>query len=221
MRLYSACPNGLFPTLPSLLHVGVHCQILLKWVRHKLGGSLYYFCEGLWYDPVCVRTHDLPHERRTRWPLIHHAAVIMLSYRESAPYKSIWMYSLLSVLSEEKTVITEDVSIAYKCHLEKAHIKTSYRRSPPKMWSYVDGMVHMTIDVIWRRRTRQIRSYREGKFSVSNSMTSRTIYENAYYTYGLYTLWLLHTSLFTLAAHNVTVARTKLLYDMYDITGVK
>ena len=32
-------------------------------------GSLYHFYDGLWYDPVERRTHDLPCERRTRYRL--------------------------------------------------------------------------------------------------------------------------------------------------------
>ena len=28
-------------------------------------GSLFHFYDGLWYDPVGTRTHDLPCERRT------------------------------------------------------------------------------------------------------------------------------------------------------------
>ena len=35
-------------------------------LRAMQGGSLYHFYDGLWYDPVGRRTHDLPCERRTR-----------------------------------------------------------------------------------------------------------------------------------------------------------
>ena len=38
-------------------------------LRAMQGGSLYHFYDGLWYDPVERRTHDLPCERRTRYRL--------------------------------------------------------------------------------------------------------------------------------------------------------
>ena len=68
--LLSAFPHRQFHRLPGLLDSWValpnsnpNACMLMQ------GGSLHHFYDGLWYDPVERRTHDLPCERRTRYRL--------------------------------------------------------------------------------------------------------------------------------------------------------
>ena len=68
--LLSACSHRQFHTLSTLFYTRAalsnsHSNAL----RAMQGGSLYHFYDGLRYDPAGTRTHDLPHERRTRYPL--------------------------------------------------------------------------------------------------------------------------------------------------------
>ena len=68
--LLSAFPHRQFHTLPGLLDSWAalsnsYCNACMP----MQGGSLYHFYDGLWYDPVERRTHDLPCERRTRYRL--------------------------------------------------------------------------------------------------------------------------------------------------------
>ena len=69
--LLSTCPHKQFHTrIPGLLD---------SWATlpnsnpnacaPMLGGSLYHFYDGLWYDPAGRRTHDLLCERWTRYQL--------------------------------------------------------------------------------------------------------------------------------------------------------
>ena len=65
--LLSTCPHRQFHTLPSLLNSrAALSNSYPNALRVMQGGSLYNFFDGLWYDPVGRRTHDLPCERRTR-----------------------------------------------------------------------------------------------------------------------------------------------------------
>ena len=66
----SACPHRQFHTLPGLLDSrAALSDSYPNALRAKKGGSLYHFYDGLWCDPAGRRTHDLPCERRTRYPL--------------------------------------------------------------------------------------------------------------------------------------------------------
>ena len=77
--LLSAFPHRQFHTIPGLLD---------SWAAlpnsnpnacmPMLGGSLYHFYDGLWYDPAERRTHDLPCERRTRYRLSQPDTVMFL-----------------------------------------------------------------------------------------------------------------------------------------------
>ena len=68
--LLSECPHRQFHTLPCLL--GSRAALSNSYPNAfgpMQGGSLYQLYDGLWYDPVGTRTHDLPCERQTRLPL--------------------------------------------------------------------------------------------------------------------------------------------------------
>ena len=68
--LLSAFPHRQFHTLPSLLDSWATLPNSNPYACVPMqGGSLYYFYDGLWYDPAERRTHDLPCERRTRYRL--------------------------------------------------------------------------------------------------------------------------------------------------------
>ena len=68
--LLSAFPHRQFHTLPGLLDSWAALpNSYPNALRAMQGGSLYHFYDGLWYDPVERRTHDLPCERRTRYRL--------------------------------------------------------------------------------------------------------------------------------------------------------
>ena len=68
--LLSAFPHRQFHTLPGLLDSWAALPNSYPNVcMPMLGGSLYHFYDGLWYDPAERRTHDLPCERRTRYRL--------------------------------------------------------------------------------------------------------------------------------------------------------
>ena len=69
-ELWSAYPHRQFHTLPGLLDSwAALSNSNPNALRAMQGGSLYHFYDGFWYDPAGRRTHDLPCERRTRWPL--------------------------------------------------------------------------------------------------------------------------------------------------------
>ena len=64
--LLSAFPHRQFHTLPGLLDSWAALpNSYPNALRAMQGGSLYHFYDGLWYDPVRTRTHDLLCERRT------------------------------------------------------------------------------------------------------------------------------------------------------------
>ena len=66
----SAFPHRQFHTLPGLLDSWAALpNSYPNALRAMQGGSLSNFYDGLWYDPVERRTHDLPCERRTRYRL--------------------------------------------------------------------------------------------------------------------------------------------------------
>ena len=68
--LLSAFPHRQFHTLPGLSDSWAALpNSYPNALRAIQGGSLYHFYDGLWYDPAERRTHDLPCERRTRYPL--------------------------------------------------------------------------------------------------------------------------------------------------------
>ena len=68
--LLSAFPHRQFHTLPGLLDSWAALPNSNPNACMPMqGGSLYHFCDGLWYDPAERRTHDLPCERRTRYRL--------------------------------------------------------------------------------------------------------------------------------------------------------
>ena len=69
--LLSAFPHRQFNTLPGLLDswAALPNSNPNACMPMRQGGSLYYFYDGLWYDPAERRTHDLPCERRTRYRL--------------------------------------------------------------------------------------------------------------------------------------------------------
>ena len=68
--LLSAFPHRQFHTLPGLLDSWAALPNSYPNACMPMqGGSLYHFYDGLWYDPVERRTHDLPCERRTRYRL--------------------------------------------------------------------------------------------------------------------------------------------------------
>ena len=68
--LLSAFPHRQFHTLPGLLDSWAALPNSNPNACMPMqGGSLYHFYDGLWYDPVERRTHDLPCERRTRYRL--------------------------------------------------------------------------------------------------------------------------------------------------------
>ena len=68
--LLSAFPHRQFHTLPGLLDSWAALQNSNPNACMPMqGGSLYHFYDGLWYDPVERRTHDLPCERQTRYRL--------------------------------------------------------------------------------------------------------------------------------------------------------
>ena len=65
-----SAPYRQFHTLPGLLDSWAALpNSYPNALRAMQGGSLYHFYDGLWYDPVERRTHDLPCERRTRYRL--------------------------------------------------------------------------------------------------------------------------------------------------------
>ena len=77
--LLSAFPHRQFHTLPGLLDSWAALPNSNPNACMPMqGGSLYYFYDGLWYDPAERRTHDLACERRTRYRLSQHDTV---SYR--------------------------------------------------------------------------------------------------------------------------------------------
>ena len=58
--LSSACPNRQFHTLPGLLDSWAALpNSYPNALRAMQGGSLYYFHDGLWYDPAGRRTHEV------------------------------------------------------------------------------------------------------------------------------------------------------------------
>ena len=66
----SAFPHRQFNTLPGLLDSWAALPNFYPNACKPLqGGNLYHFYDGLWYDTVERRTHDLPCERRTRYRL--------------------------------------------------------------------------------------------------------------------------------------------------------
>ena len=68
--LLSAFPHRQFHTLPGLLDIRAALPNSYPNACVPMqGGSLYHFYDGLWYDPVERRTHELPCERRTRYRL--------------------------------------------------------------------------------------------------------------------------------------------------------
>ena len=68
--LLSACPHRQLHRLPSLLDSWAALSNSNPNACMPMqGGSLYHFYDGLWYDPVERRTHDLLCERRTRYRL--------------------------------------------------------------------------------------------------------------------------------------------------------
>ena len=70
--LQSACPHRQFHTLPDLFgQSGCTANLLPFRLSAKVGESVCHFYDGLWYDPAGIRTHVLPHERRTRLPPSH------------------------------------------------------------------------------------------------------------------------------------------------------
>ena len=57
----STCPPRQFRTLPSLLDSqAALSNSYTDTCLPMQGSSLYHFNDGLWYDPVGARTHDLP-----------------------------------------------------------------------------------------------------------------------------------------------------------------
>ena len=65
--LLSACPHRQFHTLPGLLDSRAALPNSYPNALCAMqGGSLYHFYDGLWYDPVGKRTHNLPCGRRIR-----------------------------------------------------------------------------------------------------------------------------------------------------------
>ena len=75
--LLSAFPHRQFHTLPGLLDsLAALPNSNPNAYMPMQGGSLYHFYDGLWYDPVERRTHDLPCERRTRYRLSQPDTVI-------------------------------------------------------------------------------------------------------------------------------------------------
>ena len=61
--LLSAFPHRQFHTLPGLLDSWAALpNSYPNALRAMQGGSLYHFYDGLWYDPVKRRTHDLPYK---------------------------------------------------------------------------------------------------------------------------------------------------------------
>ena len=82
--LISAFPHRQFPTLPGLLESwAVLPKSYPDALRAMQGGTLYHIYEGLWYDPAERRTHDLPCERQTRYPLSQPDTVYTVLSRRS------------------------------------------------------------------------------------------------------------------------------------------
>ena len=78
--LLSAFPHRQFHTLPGLLDSWAALpNSNPNALRAMQGGSLYHFCDGLWYDPAGRRTHDLPCERRTRYRLSQPDTVLLMN----------------------------------------------------------------------------------------------------------------------------------------------
>ena len=68
--LLSAFPHRQFHTVPGLLDSRAALpNSYPNALRAMQGGSLYHFYDGLWYNSVGRRTHDIPRERRTRYRL--------------------------------------------------------------------------------------------------------------------------------------------------------
>ena len=77
--LLSAFPHRQFHTLPGLLDSWAALPNSNPNACMPMqGGSLYHFYDGLWYDPVERRTHDLPCERRTRYRLSQPDTVLLV-----------------------------------------------------------------------------------------------------------------------------------------------
>ena len=77
--LLSAFPHRQFHTLPGLLDSWAALpNSYPNALRAMQGGSLYHFYDGLCYDPVERRTHDLPCERRTHYRLSQPDTVIIV-----------------------------------------------------------------------------------------------------------------------------------------------
>ena len=66
--LLSACPHRQFHTLPGLLDSWAALPNSYPNACMPMqGGSLYYFYDGLWYDPTVTRTHDLLLTTKPTW----------------------------------------------------------------------------------------------------------------------------------------------------------
>ena len=79
----SAFPQRQFHSLPGHLDSWAALpNSYPKALRAMQGGSLYHSYDGLWYDPVERRTHDLPCEGRTRYRLSQPDTVV-----EKAPFR--------------------------------------------------------------------------------------------------------------------------------------
>ena len=79
--LLSAFPHRQFHTLPGRLDSWAALpNSYPNALRAMQGGSLYYFYDGLWYDPVKKRTHDLPCESRTRYRLSQPDKVSLINW---------------------------------------------------------------------------------------------------------------------------------------------
>ena len=103
--LLSAFPHRQFHTLPGLLDSWAALpNSYPNALRAMQGGSLSHFYDGLWYDPVERRTHDLPCERRTR-------------YRLSQPDTVTHLVERSRVVTQGRSYLWMETYIQLKCWL--------------------------------------------------------------------------------------------------------
>ena len=119
--LLSAFPHRQFHTLPGLLDSWAALPNSYPNACMPMqGGNLYHFYDGLWYDPVGRRTHDLPCERRTRYRLSQPDTVYCIQ-RHSFTEKEIHIcFNEKNRIYKSECFFTCDIKLSLYCDLEKS-----------------------------------------------------------------------------------------------------
>ena len=120
--LISAFPHRQFHTLPGLLDSWAALPNSNPNACMPMqGGSLYHFYDGLWYEPVERRTHDLPCERRTRYRLSQPDMVLFLSYTPFTRSKSHRDHNLDCNLDRDREDVPVYIGWTFFVQYNKAH----------------------------------------------------------------------------------------------------